>query len=203
MSIILAIVFSGAAALWMAIQAPARAVERILATVNSISVGETTEAELLSRKEFQTLDRRCSRETCVYHMAANNALLSQLHLAPYTLMWALVQVRDGMVIGVSVTVSKEGLKNVTMSQVRTLPEECSSIPCVEPLVLPNKFLMSYRLLFDHQSDLRNRIPEAINAQCWSHLHGCSTYAELIPLSRGLNLEQISGAAQPPAMPALK
>lgn len=187
----------------MAIQAPARAVERELAAINSLSVGETTEAELLSRKEFQAIDRRCSRETCVYHMAVDNALLSRLHLAPYTLMWALVQVRDGLVIGVSVTVSAHGLRNVTVSQVQTLPKECSSIPCVKPLVLPHKVLMSYSILFDHQSDLRNRIPQAVNAQCWSHLGGCATYAELIPLARGLNLEQTSGTAKPAEESTLK
>lgn len=87
--IILAVVFSGAAVLWMAIQAPARAVERDLAAINSLTAGETSEAELLSRKEFQNIDRRCIQEICFYYMEADNKFLSRLHLAPYMSMWAM------------------------------------------------------------------------------------------------------------------
>lgn len=192
----LAVVFSGAVALWMATQAPAHTVKRNLVAINSLTAGETTEAELLSRKEFQGLERMCSQEICVYHMAADNSLLTGLRLAPHTLMWAIVQVRDGLVTSVSVTAAKTGLRSVTVVQVPTLPKECSSSPCLKEWVLPNKSMTSYSIYFDHQSDLRNHMPELVNAQCWSRLHGCSTYAELIPLSQSVNLQKISGTVKP-------
>ncbi len=192
----IAVVFSIAVALWMAIQAPARAVERELAAINSISAGETTEAELLSRKEFQNLERMCSQENCIYHLAANNSFLAGLKLAPHTLMWAIVQVRDGLVTSVSVSTVKAGLRSVTIVQLPALPKECASTPCLKQWVLPNKTMTSYTIYFDRQSDLRNHIPQAINAQCWSRLHGCSTYAELVPLSQRVNLEEISSTVKP-------
>jgi len=201
-SISIAVVFVVVVALWMAIQAPARAVEKNLAAINSISAGETTEAELLLRKEFQTIDRMCNQETCYYHMRTDNHLLARLHLAPHTLMWAVVQVRDGLVTSVSVTLAKAGLPGVTVIQVPVLPKECAATPCLKQWVLPNKTMMSFSIYFDRQSDLRNHMPQAINAQCWSRLHGCSTYAELVPLSQKVNLshrldqEEISGTVKP-------
>ena len=185
----LAVVFSGAVALWMAIQAPARAVERNLAAINALTVGETSEAEMLSRKEFQNIDRVCHQETCSYNMEVDNNLLSRLHLAPRMSMWTVVRVRDGLVMSVSVwvNVSKSGLPSVLVAQVQTLPKECSAAPCVKPWMLPNKTLMSVSIMFDHQSDLRNQLPHVINPQCWARLHGCATYAEVIPLLQKLNL----------------
>jgi hypothetical protein len=192
----IAVIFSIVVALWMAIQAPARAVEQNLAAVNSISVGETTESELLSRKEFQALERMCNQDTCLYHMAEDNSLLRRLHLAPPIYMWAVVQVREGLVSSVSVNVTKSGLRGITMVQVPALPKECASTPCLKQWALPNKTMTGYTVYFDRQSDLRNHMPQAINAQCWSRLRGCSTYAELVPLSQGLNLGEISGTASP-------
>ncbi|HKV91123.1 MAG TPA: hypothetical protein VJW20_01095 [Candidatus Angelobacter sp.] len=183
----LAVVFSGAVALWMAIQAPARAVERDLAAINALTAGETSEAELLSRKEFKNLDRMCLEATCFYHLQVDNNLLSRLHLAPPIFMWAMVNVREGLVTSVSVSTSKASLPGVTLTQVQTLPKECLAVPCVRPVMLPNKTLMSVNILFDHQSDLRNQLPKVINAQCWSRLHGCATYAEVMPLLQKLNL----------------
>ncbi|HZS27041.1 MAG TPA: hypothetical protein VFB76_07405 [Candidatus Angelobacter sp.] len=182
-----AVVLTSAVVLWMAIQAPARAVERDLAALNSLTAGETSEAELLSRKEFQNIDRRCFQETCFYHMEVDNQLLSRLHLAPHIFMGAMVDVKDGMVTGVSVMATRIGLPTITVQQVHTLPKECSAMPCVKPWVLPNKTLMSVSIMFDHQSDFRNHIPQVINAQCWARLHGCATYAEVIPLLQKLNL----------------
>lgn len=182
-----AVVLTGAAAFWMAIQAPARAVERDLAAINSLTAGETSEAELLSRKEFRNIDRMCIQETCFYHIEVENNLLSRLHLAPHIFMGAMVDVRDGLVTGVSVITSKAGLPGITVKQVQTLPKECSATPCVKPWILPNKTLMSVSIMFDHQSDLRNQLPKLINAQCWARLHGCATFAEVIPLLQKLNL----------------
>jgi len=185
----LAVIVTGAVALWLAIEAPARAVERDLAAVNSLSAGETTEAELLSRKEFQTVDRMCNGATCFYHVGVQNTLLSKLHLAPRTYLWAWVQVSDGLVTSVSVNAGRIGLDGVTVTQVKTLPKDCSSTPCLKRWVLPNKSVTSYSILFDHQSDLRNHMPQAVNARCWARLHGCSTYAELVPVTQGMNLEE--------------
>jgi len=185
--IILAVVLTGAMALWMAIQTPARAVERNLAALNSLTAGETSEAELLSRKEFQNINRMCFQATCLYHLQVENNLLSRLHLAPRIFMWAIVDVRDGVVTGVSVSTTKSGLPSITVTQVQRLPKECSATPCVKPLMLSNKTLMGVSVMFDHHSDLRNQFPKLINAQCWARLHGCATYAEVIPLLQRLNL----------------
>lgn len=185
----LAVIITGAVVLWLAIEAPARAVQRTLAAINSLSVGETTEAELLTRKEFQTIDRMCHGATCFYHVAIENTLLSNLRLAPRTTLWTWVQVRDGLVTGVSVIVTRAGIQAISVNQQKVLPKECSAVPCVKHFVLPNKAMSSVDILFDNQSDLRNHIPQAVDARCWSRLHGCSTYAELIPLTQGMNLGQ--------------
>lgn len=186
--VILAVVITGVVVLWLAIEAPARAVQRTLAAVNSLSVGETTEAELLTRKEFQTIDRMCHEATCFYHVTIENTLLTKLHLAPRTTLWTWVQVRDGLVTGVSVIVTRAGIQAISVNQQKSLPKECSATPCVKHFVLPNKAMSSVDILFDNQSDLRNHIPQAVDARCWSRLHGCSTYSELIPLTQGMNLE---------------
>jgi hypothetical protein len=51
--------------------------------------------------------------------------------------------------------------------------------------------MSVSILFDRQSDLRNHVPEAVNTHCFVQLHGCTRYAELVPLVKQLNLEETS------------
>lgn len=54
--------------------------------------------------------------------------------------------------------------------------------------LAKKITGSVLVLFNSESELRNRMPEAAQSACLSRLHGCTTYDELMPLSRGLNLE---------------
>jgi hypothetical protein len=44
------------------------------------------------------------------------------------------------------------------------------------------------VLFNNESELRNRMPEAGQTACLSRLHGCTTYEELMPLAKGLNLQ---------------
>lgn len=51
-----------------AIAAPARAAARNLEAINSIAVGQTSEAELLGRDAFQKADRQCFEAECFYHM---------------------------------------------------------------------------------------------------------------------------------------
>jgi hypothetical protein len=69
-----------------------------------------------------------------------------------------------------------------------LPVECTSSPCITRAVLPTKAVVGVMVLFNNESELRNRMMEAAQPACLSRLHGCSTYDELMPLAKGLNLQ---------------
>ena len=120
------------------IVAPARALALDLAAINGITVGKTTEAELLGRSAFQTLDRRCFGADCDYHVERENSFLSQLHLAPHIFVGTSVGVRDGMVTRVSTFMTTQGLTPMVISQKETLPPDCASNPCMKRFVLPTK-----------------------------------------------------------------
>jgi hypothetical protein len=173
------------------IAAPAKAAAHDLEAINGIIVGKTTEAELLGRSAFQTIDRQCHEGACLYHMHAQNTFLNSLHLAPRTWMSIVVEVNNGMVTGVSVMTMRWGLPPISLRQVATLPSECNSNPCVKRMVPPNKVLASIRVLFNGDSELRNQMPESVNPECFSRLHGCNTYAELLPGTRSLNLDAVA------------
>lgn len=170
---------------------PARAAARDLEAINNITVGKTTEAELLGRSVFQTIDRHCFEAECFYHMETENKFLNRLHLAPRTLMSTVVYVNNGMVTGVYVLTMKWGLPPISLQQVATLPSECNSNPCVKRMVPPNKVLASIRVLFNGDSELRNKLPESVNPECFSRLRGCNTYAELLPGTRSLNIDAVA------------
>jgi hypothetical protein len=170
------------------IVAPARAAASDLEAINGLTVGKTTEAELLGRSAFQKIDRQCFQADCVYHTERTNRLLSTLRLAPFTFFGTRVTVRDGMVIQVSVFMGNRRRPGLSMSQKVALPAECSSSPCVKRAVMPTKAVVGIMVLFNNESDLRNRMTEAAQPACLSRLRGCSTYDELMPLSKGLNLQ---------------
>jgi hypothetical protein len=96
-----------------------------------------------------------------------------------------------LVTEVSVYISNGTRVPLSLSQKMPLPEGCSSNPCVKPAILPTKALVSIMVVFNNESDFRNRMPEAIQTACLSRLHGCSTYEELTPLARELNLDAIA------------
>jgi hypothetical protein len=170
------------------IVAPARAAARDLEAINGITVGKTTEAELLGRSAFQKMDVQCSMGYCFYYTGRANHFLRKLGLAPPAFFGTRVVVRDGLVTQVSVYISNGTRVPLSLSQKMPLPEGCSSSPCVKPAVLPTKALVSIMILFNNESEFRNRMPEAIQTACLSRIHGCSTYDELMPLSKGLNLQ---------------
>src|SRR6266700_7513086 len=72
------------------IAAPARATERNLAAINRLTVGNTTEPELLARKEFQTVERKCFQSDCQYLLETENTFLNGLRLAPKTVISIVV-----------------------------------------------------------------------------------------------------------------
>jgi hypothetical protein len=185
--IILGIVGAGIS-LRYAITAPAKAAALDLKAINSLTVGQTTEAELLGRSAFQTVDRRCFEGDCVYHTERSNSFLSRVHLAPYIFFYTAVSVRDGVVTRVSVFMTKRGLPPLSMTQTTQLPAGCTSNPCIDRMILPTKKLMGISVMFTNESDLRNRMPEAAQSACLSRLRGCNTYDELMPLAKGLNAE---------------
>ena len=170
---------------------PARAAARDLEAINGITVGKTTEAELLGRSAFQKMDVQCSMGFCVYYTGRANHFLRKLGLAPRTFFGTRVAVRDGLVTEVSVYISNGTRVPLSLSQKMPLPDGCASSPCVKPAILPTKALVSIMVLFNNESEFRNRMPEAIQTACLSRLHGCSSYDELMPLARGLNLDAIA------------
>jgi hypothetical protein len=173
------------------IAAPARAAALNLEAINGITVGETTEAELLGRSAFQKIDRQCFEAECFYHMETENKFLSILHLAPKIQMSTAVSVRDGMVTSVLVVAIKWGLPPISLRQALKMPPECSSDPCARRMAPPNKVLASISIVFTKDSAIRNQMPESVNPECFSRLHGCSTYAELLPATKSLNLDAIA------------
>ena len=176
-----------------AIAAPARAAARDLEAINGIDVGKMTEAELLGRSAFQTVNRYCAEADCIYHTDRTNNFLKLLHLAPFTFFSTAVWVRNGMVVQVDVFVNREGLTPISLSQKSVLPAECASNPCVKRLVLPNKKLVKIQILFNNESEFRNRMPEAMQTACLSRFHGCSTYDQLMPLTRSLGLDSVAAS----------
>jgi hypothetical protein len=170
---------------------PARAAARDLEAINGITVGKTTEAELLGRPAFQKMDVQCSMGFCFYYTLRANHFLRKLGLAPPAFFGTRVVVSNGLVTQVSVYISNGTRLPVSLSQKIPLPAECSSSPCVKPAILPTKALVSIMVLFNNESEFRNRMPEAIQTACLSRLHGCSSYDELMPLARGLNLDAIA------------
>jgi hypothetical protein len=171
--------------------APARAAARDLEAINGITVGKTTEAELLGRPAFQKMDRRCFQAECGYHTERMNTLLNSLGLAPRTFFGTTVMVHDGMVTQVSVFMSNGTRPPLTLSQKMPLPAGCASSPCVKPMIPPTKVLAGIMVAFNNESAFRNRMTEAAQTVCLSRLHGCRTYEEFAPLARGLNLDSIA------------
>jgi hypothetical protein len=177
------------------IVSPARAAARDLDAINGITVGKTTEAEWLGRPAFQKMDLQCFTGDCFYHTERTNRFLGRLGLAPRTLVNTIVMVRDGMVTEVSVFMSNGTRPPLTLSQRMTLLPGCASSPCVKPVVLPTKVMVNIMILFNNESEFRNRMPEAVQTACLSRIHGCSTYDELTPLAKGLNLDTIARSSK--------
>lgn len=168
------------------IHAPAKVAAQNLAAINGITVGQTTEADLLRRPQFQTLARKCFGASCDYAMGVDNRFLSRLHLARPMSLWTMVEVRDGMVTRVSVLAWIRGRPAAALRQVTQLTD-CPASPCMKQLIPPNHVLAGTRISFDGQSELRNHIPEAVDVRCFSRIHGCDTVEELMPLMRAIKI----------------
>ncbi len=173
------------------IMASARDAAGDLEAINNITVGKTTEAELLGRPAFQKMGLQCSMGSCFYYTVRANQFLRNLGLAPNTFFGTRVGVRDGLVTQVSVYISNGKRPALSWSQKMPLPEGCSSSPCVKPAILPTKTIASIMVTFNNQSELRNRMPETIQTACLSRLHGCPTYDELTVFARELNLNAVA------------
>lgn len=163
-----------------AINAPARTAVSNLMAINNITVGRTTEADLLRRPEFQKLERTCFGADCLYQMMVENSFLARLHLAPRTSLWTVVNVRDGIVTGVSVIAWRAGTPGLALKQVERVTD-CDYSPCIKDLITPNHVKHGIRISFDSLSNIRNHIPQAVNGDCLSRLHGCQSNSELMPV----------------------
>lgn len=179
------LLLAGAVLVSYLIAAPAKAAAANLAAINSLTVGQTTETELLQRPQFQKLQRHCSEADCFYWMGERNNMLSDLHLARPLSVTTMVRVRDGIVDEVSVMAWRKGMPWLSLSQVMKL--SCDSGPCVKKLIPPSRILMGTRIEFANQSDIRNHMPQAVNAKCLSRLHGCATDLELMPVLKDIQV----------------
>lgn len=168
--------------------APARAAARNLASINGLTVGKTTEAEFLTRPEFQTVEPLCVYGDCLYDAYAENTFLYRMHLAPRTGLSTMVKVHAGMVVGVTVLEVRDGLPSLWIKQVPVMASDCSASPCVRRQVLPGKTLIGTSIEFGNDSPLRNHLPEFVNSACLSRIGGCDSYAELMPIARELNID---------------
>lgn len=177
------------------IVAPARGAARDLEAINGITVGKTTEAELLGRAPFQKMGVQCSMGYCFYYTVRANHFLRKLGLALPVFFGTRVVVRDGLVTEVSVFMSNSMRPPVSFSQKMPLPAGCASSPCVKPMIPPTKVLASIMVVFNNESDFRNRMPEALQTACLSRMHGCSSYEELTPLARSLNLDALAASSK--------
>jgi hypothetical protein len=184
---VLAILMAGACFVLYLIAAPARAAAENLSAINDITVGQTTETDLWRHPEFKNQQPQCYGADCLYHLEAENQFLSRVHLARRTSLATVVKVREGLVTEVSVIEWREGLPQLWLHQVAEKPE-CSSSPCLEKLVLPTKALVGLRITFDSHSDLRNRIPQSVNSECFSRIGGCKSDAEFMPV-----LKEVAGS----------
>jgi hypothetical protein len=178
-----------------AIDAPARGAALDLEAINGITVGKTTEAELLGRPAFQKMDMQCFSGECIYHTQRANHFLGMLGLAPHTLVNTIIMVQDGMVTQVSVFMSNGTRPPLTLSQKMPLPSGCASSPCVKPMIPPTKVLAGIMVAFNSESEFRNRMTEAAQTACLSRLQGCRTYEEFAPLARGLNLDALAASSK--------
>lgn len=137
------------------------------------------------------MDRRCFEADCSYHTERMNGFLQRLHLAPITFFGIAVSVRNGMVMQVAVFIVRQGLTPISLTQTTALPTECTANPCVKQLVRPNKKPLNIKVMFNNESEFRDRMPEAFQTACLSRLHGCRTYEELLPLARELNIAAVA------------
>jgi hypothetical protein len=179
---------AGPVLVWRLVRVPAQAAAKNLVAINNLTVGETTEVELLHRPAFQTALRLCNGRYCLYPMQAENRFLSSLHLARATRLYTLVEVRDGMVTGVTVLVWREGRPGLSLQQVSDMGS-CISSPCLKEPITPDKRLRDTQIMFDHHSEIRNRMPQAVDTNCLSRLHDCETNIEWMPLLREISSQE--------------
>ncbi len=180
------LLLSGALLLMYLIAAPQKAAAANLEAVNGITVGQTTEADLLRRPAFQKLERRCFEAECLYGMEAGNGFFSFIHLARRMHLSTVVIVRDGLVTRVSVILWRAGLPQLWLSQLTVL-KDCDSDVCVKALTTPNKVRHGTSIVFNAHSEIRNHLPQAVNTTCFSRLQPCDT-AELFPVFKQIGAQ---------------
>ena len=174
---------------------PSREAASYLEAINGLTVGKTTEAELLQRDAFQKAEERCSQGECKYFMTTENKLLGQLHLAPKIHFSTIVSVRENLLAGVVVFTWKEGQPAISLRQGSQLPSGCDSEPCVKLIMPPTKVVMGISINFSSNSALRNQMPTMVNVACLSRLHGCPNLGEFMPIAKTMNLEPVISASR--------
>jgi hypothetical protein len=193
-SAILLVIVAGSALIGYGIIAPSRAAARDLEAINGLTVGQTTESELLGRAPFQKADYACTQDICIYAYERENKLLSLSHLAPRTSINSSVWVSNGLVVQVSILIYRQGQPPLVVKEVRKLPEGCITNPCSGKLKLPpfiKSILMGKSIMFTGQSDYRNRFPQMVHVACLSHLSGCVNDADIVPISKELETKEIT------------
>ena len=162
------------------INAPVKEFNRALNDLNGITIGETTESDLLARPFFQKQQPLCSGASCMYHLEARNSFLSTFHLAPQNQLAAFVSLYNGVVDTVGVTIWRQNKPQLVLKQTADL-KDCKSRVCLRNLVTPNKILTAQELLYDSQSEIRNRLPKYVNPSCLAFRRGCDDDFEVLPV----------------------
>jgi hypothetical protein len=124
----------------------------------------------------------CTASGCGYEVKLSNRLLSELHLAPYTVLRSSFWIRDN-VLGENVlelwTVSRRG--GVVLAYVDAkYCKECSDFDVV-PCGVATASVRSGSVMIGSRSRLVDKQAAfAFNADCLSSLRGCASVAELLP-----------------------
>lgn len=162
------------------INAPVKKFTQTLNDLNGITIGETTESDLLARPFFQKQEPMCSGADCFYHLEARNAFLSSFHLAPKNQLGAFVSLRNGVVETVAIIIWRQNKTQLGLKQTADM-KDCKFSPCIRNLIPPNRVLTGREILYDTKSDIRNHLPQSVNPSCLARRSGCDNDLEVLPI----------------------
>lgn len=162
------------------INAPVQEFSRSLTDLNGITIGETTESDLLARPFFQKQQPMCSGADCTYHFEARNSFLSSFHLAPQNQLAAFVSLHNGVVDTVGITIWRQNKPQLMLKQTADM-KDCEGHVCLKDLIPPNKILTARELRYDGTSEIRNRLTHYVDPTCLALRRGCDDDVEVLPV----------------------
>jgi hypothetical protein len=176
---------AAAVVLWM-VKSPVRQAATFLHYLDNIVPGKTSESELLLSPPFKAQERQCQEGVCSYAFVAENKVLHSLHLAPETLVSAMVIVENGRVTEVTVgeyMFVKDQALAVALQEIPA-GSDCSAKPCLRKMSRHGQNISGFdsaTITFDGDSYLHKQLADAMNLECLSRVRGCSSQVEMAPL----------------------